>query len=194
MQVSGCFAEENTFHGIMLGPPKKGSTQQDLALKMSDNYKSLLTIKQNETLAEGSVHQGLDDDLMKVTEALASFSDTEEWLKHLADNFIPIVVGGIDVTLRSDVLTSIKAGRSLTKRQEQAVIRSLNQQIRQFLEPTNSRLDRAFSRCLANLVVEKLPETFTNYKAFTNYATLRIGEGFDKQRSYKILSPAVTKY
>ena len=136
-KVPDTFADKNTFHGLMFTAPRKGCAQQDLAARISDNYRSLYLSKlRSETLAIGENIDVLDEEVLKATEALANCNDTDDWLKHLADNFVSIIIGGIDVTARSEVLSFIRSCKCLSKRHEQLVIHSLNHQVQKFLDPT----------------------------------------------------------
>ena len=163
------FADKTTFHGIMLGPPRKGSVQTDLSRRIADNYRSLYVSKLRRMEAEEAKElSGVEDDntaavdeVLKMTEELARCSDSNEWLAKLSANFMPIVIGGIDVTFRSEILSCIRSGRPLGKTQQQHVIRSL------YHLPRNSKLGTRLSRYIACLLVDKIPETFRDRDALT---------------------------
>jgi len=169
------FADQTTFHGIMLGPPRKGSVQTDLSHRIENNYRSLYVskLRRMETEHAEELHAVEDEDanvideVLKMTEDLAQCTDSNEWLKKLSANFMPIVLGGIDVTLRSEILSCIKSGRKLGKTQEQHVIRSLYLLAHKFLKPTNSKLGTKLARYIACLLVDKIPETFKDREALT---------------------------
>jgi len=93
-------------------------------------------------------------------------------LKHVKDNFLPVISAGLDHKLRSAVMTALVEKRGLSPRQGMAVLESLNIQVFKLVGRVEP--DPALCRCLAKILKEKIPERFSLYEDLAE----KIGESF----------------
>merc|ERR1719233_664027 len=90
-----------------------GDDENTIALTIEENFEKEINV--GETVSN-SVNVGYRLDIQK----------TNEWLKHLENNFDEVVIGGTDGTVRSDILANMESKTELATTQCRAVIRSLN--------------------------------------------------------------------
>merc|ERR1719318_1273447 len=86
------------------------------------------------------------------------FNSISGLLKHMQENFLPIISSGLDRNLRSSIMVNVVEKKKLTASQSPAVLDSMNIQVFQLIG--NVKPDPALCRCLARLLKENIPETF----------------------------------
>lgn len=86
--------------------------------------------------------------------------EIKDWMKHLDDNFLEIVLENMDGTNRSETAISIQNRMRLSPRQNMSVIHSINFHTYKFIGSV--RPDMSLCRILALLLEQKLPETFND--------------------------------
>merc|ERR1719318_1339357 len=86
------------------------------------------------------------------------FNSISGLLKHMQENFLPIISSGLDRNLRSSIMETVLEKKKLTASQSLAVLESMNIQVFQLIG--NVKPDPALCRCLARLLNENIPETF----------------------------------
>jgi DNA-binding XRE family transcriptional regulator len=88
-------------------------------------------------------------------EAIKSIND---WLKHIEDKLIPIILENKDAATRVALVEVLKNNAEMTVKQSLAIIQGLNHHIFQFIGRV--RPDVTLCRCLARILRQKLPQIF----------------------------------
>ena len=144
----------------MTSTPKKITTSVDL--KMTGDEDS-----ENKVVNDG---KDVDDE----TKNKQRKPSKQEWLSHLSSNFLEIVIGGLEVSLRAKVSQKVKEKKKLTPKENMSLVHSVNHHIFNWKGPQtpDGSLSRYVDminigillwqlfRDVAQLINQHLPETF----------------------------------
>ena len=121
-----------------------------------------------------------DVDTEKTSKPEATMS-INDWLKHIEDNFIPLIFEGLNASTRASVVEAMKTNQELNYKQAMSIIHSLNHQVFQYIG--HVRPDPTLCQCLATILKNNSHQSFD--KVDTSSQSRKVGR---KQQNHADLA------
>ena len=163
VSATGYLAKEATKTVLILSTAYL-SKKADLSKNIGDNFFNRYVRGRTEQERTSKIDKEVFEVLKsKPAKELPDEFDTmptliKDWIKHLDENFLDIVLDNMEATTRKEAAISIQNQTKLSPKQNIGVIHSINFHAFKFIGAV--RPDASFCKILASLLKQKLPETF----------------------------------